>query len=514
MKQLAYKLRTPGIVALSIMLGAALSTGLLVNAPVTGAERTGHTWDTVATTVDSASPSVAAIQAISDGFAEIVDHVAPGVVFIEVEKEMKGIPAGSFGQGSPIPEEFFRRFFGPGAVPEMPRPEQAPRGPVPMGQGSGFIISRDGYVVTNHHVAADADLLRVTLADGRQYLAELVGTDPGTEIALIKIDGDNLPVVPLGDSDQLRVGEWVLAIGSPFNLKYTVTSGIVSARGRGVRIVDYADFIQTDAAINPGNSGGPLLNTRGEVIGVNTAIMSRSGGSNGIGFAIPINMVKYVVDEIRTHGTVSRGFMGVSIQQLTPELADWFDIAKGHGVLVSEVHAGSPADKAGIKRDDIIVEFNGQPVTDLGAFRSRVSITPSGSKAPITVLRNGKRLDLTVQLGTLPVPEEIAKASLPAEQEVRKETGSFGLTVQELTRDMAARLGYEQRRGVVVAEVKPGSPAARQGLKPGNLIREVNKREVRNLRDYERAIKAGDKDTVLMLVQEADGTRYVALNIT
>jgi serine protease Do len=318
----------------------------------------------------------------------------------------------------------------------------------------------------------------------------------------------------VGNSDTLRVGEWVLAIGSPFGLDMTVTSGIVSASGRGNVGIGgegfYADFIQTDAAINPGNSGGPLLNMRGEVVGVNTAILSRSGGNNGIGFSIPINMVKYVVDELREHGTVTRGFLGVGIQQVTPDLAKWFELEAGTGVIVSSVQPDSPADKAGIRQGDIILSFNGMNVTEVGSFRSRVSITPAGTKAPVVVLREGERVELTVELGTAPQSEVVARAdSSPA----TVEDGDFGLAVQNLTDDIASRLGYEDETGVVVAGVQPGSPAERAGMKPGQLIKKVNKQDIRNTRDYEEALKEGRNDTVLLLVQEEEGQRYVTLRI-
>ncbi len=510
MKQLLSKTR---LAALSLVAGAALTTGVLFNESVLGQDRQ-TTWDAVAPKVNVSNESVAAVQAISDTFAQIAQSVSPAVVFIQVEKEARGIPAGFDGQGMQIPEEFFRRFFGPN-MPNMPDMEQRgqgmPRGPVPVGQGSGFIISSDGYIVTNHHVAGDADRLRVTLSDGREFQAELIGSDPATEIALIKIDGKNLPVAPLGNSDSLRVGEWVLAIGSPFGLDMSVTSGIVSASGRGnVGIVDYADFIQTDAAINPGNSGGPLLNMRGEVVAVNTAIMSRTGGNNGIGFSIPINMVKYVVDELREHGTVSRGFLGVGIQQVTPDLAKWFNLEDGHGVLVSSIQPGSPAEKAGIQRDDIILSFNGQTLSEIGSFRSRVSITPAGTEVPLVVLRDGERVELKVTLGTLEQDEMVARAD-GSDSPIAE--GDYGLAVQNLTNDIASRLGFADESGVVIADVQPGSAAERAGLKPGQLIKEVNKQKINNTREYESALKEMKNDTVLLLVQEEDGQRYVALSV-
>jgi serine protease Do len=459
------------------------------------------------------SPAVAEVQQLSAAFTEVASSATPAVVFIEVEKNLDQSARGMRGQVPPGMEELLK-FFGPGFGPGMPQGQphpQMPEGPVPFGQGSGFIISKDGYVVTNHHVVGEADIVNVTLSDGREFEAKLIGTDPQTEIALIKIEGDDLPFIDLGNSDALNVGEWVLAIGSPFGLNHTVTSGIVSARGRGnVGIVDYADFIQTDAAINPGNSGGPLLNMDGEVIGMNTAIMSRGGGSNGIGFAIPVNMVKYVVDELRDDGQVSRGFLGVSIQQLTPQLAEWFGVNEGRGVVVADVSEDSPAAKAGLKRDDVIVELNGAPVEEIGAFRSRISTTTAGSDVKLTIVRDGERSEKTVSLGTLPTEELMAKAG----KEVSPtENQNLGLAVAAIDAALAQEYGIEGEEGVVVTKVLPGSPAARAGLKPGQLITEVNRQKVENPRAFEKALKEGKHDAALLLVQDGQYAHYVTLEV-
>lgn len=451
------------------------------------------------------------VQALSDTFAGVSEKASPAVVFIEVEKELKGSPA-SF-RGGMGPGLFRHFFFGPGMGPGMgPQGGMEPmipnQGPVPMGQGSGFIISSDGYIVTNNHVVGEADVVKVSLSDGRKFEAKIVGTDPQTEIALIKIDADGLPTLPLGDSEKVRVGEWVLAIGSPFGLSHSVTSGIVSARGRGnVGIVDYADFIQTDAAINPGNSGGPLINMNGEVIGMNTAIVSRAGGSDGVGFAIPVNMIKYIVDQLRDHGSISRGFLGISIQGLTPELAKWFGTDEQHGVLVADVAKDSPAEKAGLQRDDVILELNGKPVEELGAFRSHIATTPAGKDVELTLLRDGERINKTVEIGTLP-GEQMAMNTKPGE----KSRTELGLAVEGLTDELAQRLGYEGESGVVVSQVEPGSTAAMAGVKPGALIKEVNKKPVNNPREFQEALKHGDKNnTALLLMKEGEGSRYVAL---
>ncbi|MCP4642630.1 MAG: Do family serine endopeptidase, partial [bacterium] len=363
------------------------------------------------------------------------------------------------------------------------------------------------YIVTNNHVV-DGGSVTVRLSDGREFDGEVVGADDQTDVAVIKVDATELPTLPLGDSDALEVGEWVMAIGSPFGLDHTVTAGIVSARGRGnVQLVDYADFIQTDAAINPGNSGGPLLNIRGEVVGMNTAIFSRSGGYMGIGFAIPINMVNYVESQLRDGGSITRGFLGVVIQNLTPKLAKWFDLEDGQGVLISEVSEDSPAERAGLKAQDVVVEFDGQPVTDSGTFRSRVASTAPGEKVDAVVLRNGKRVKKTIKIGTLE-GETLAASNTPAA--VKK----LGLTVQALTDEIAARFEYEGAKGVIVTAVEPGSAAAAERIRPGALIVEVNWKPVRNEAEFKAAIGKSDPEKgVLLRVREGEHSRLVALEM-
>lgn len=453
---------------------------------------------------------LAAAKQLSDVFSAIADKASPAVVSIQVEKEMRGqalpfLRGGPGGMGGGDPFEFF---FGPGF-----RGNRAPEGddsegaPVPFGEGTGFIISPDGYIMTNHHVAGEADRMTVKLADGREFEAKRIGSDPQTEIALIKIDAEGLPTLPLGDSDKLKVGEWVLAIGSPFGLSQTVTSGIISARGRSnVGIVDYGDFIQTDAAINPGNSGGPLLNLDAEVIGMNTAIFSKTGGSLGIGFAIPVNMIKYVEKELRENGSVKRGYLGVAIQNLTPDLAEWFDAVEGKGgVLVGEVSPDSPAAKAGLKMNDVITAFDGQPVDDAGSFRSHVSTTAPGARVKMTVVRDGKELEQEIEVGQKPSDGTMV---------VSKQGGNIelGLNVQNVTDEVAQRLGFADLSGVVVTQVKPGSAAADAGLKPGVLIQEVNRNPIHNTQEFEAALKSDSEHKgVLFLVRDGEYSHYVAL---
>ncbi|MFO7975155.1 MAG: trypsin-like peptidase domain-containing protein, partial [Candidatus Hydrogenedentota bacterium] len=328
------------------------------------------------------SQAIQTLKDFGDTFADVAEDASPAVVSIQVTREISSAQMQMEDLPDIFPEDLLEFFFGPrGFGRQRPQPrERAPRGRqrrrrVPMGQGSGFIISKDGYIVTNNHVVGRVEdgTINVRLSDGREFEAELVGNDPKTDVALIKVDASDLPTLPLGDSDEMKVGEWVLAIGNPFGLTHTVTAGIVSASGRGNVGIGgegfYADFIQTDAAINPGNSGGPLINLDGEVVGMNTAIYSRTGGSMGIGFAIPINMITYVEKQLRETGTVTRGQLGVVIQPLTQELAESFGVDEGRGILIGQVMEGTAADKADLKQGDIIVEYDGQPVGDLNSFR-------------------------------------------------------------------------------------------------------------------------------------------------
>ena len=452
--------------------------------------------------------AISTLQELSDTYVRVAEDTSRAVVYIEISKNLPTPASFDRGMGD---RGFPFRFFDPRGF-RSPMP-QAPRGggmPAQVGSGSGFIISSDGFIVTNHHVAGEADALTVTLQDGRTFEAKLVGSDPQTEVAVLKIDGTDLPTVQMGNSDEVKVGEWILAVGSPFGLDHTVTSGIVSARGRSeVGIVDYADFIQTDAAINPGNSGGPLINLKGEVIGMNTAILSRSGGNNGIGFAIPANMVKHIVEDIKDDGKVVRGFLGVSIQSLTPELAEWFGVESGHGAVIAEVVKDSPADDAGLKKDDVVLRFNGQAVNDAAALRSRVATTTPDSKSTIEVLRDGKPVELSVKIGSLDSGEIVAGNTAP------NVDNRLGLRLQDLSEDVAARLGYAGEDGVVVAQVEPGSRAQMAGIEPGSVVTEVNRKPVKNVKEFKDALNDGTRNnTVLLNVQKDGHSRYVAMKLS
>ena len=444
--------------------------------------------------------NVILLRKVSEAFSEIAKKAIPAVVFIKTEKKVK-IETSPFDFFSEDP--FFKHFFGP----FFPFPRQ-PKEYKQRGLGSGFIISHNGYILTNNHVISGADRITVRLHDGREFKAKIIGTDPNTDIALLKIDADDLPVLPLGDSDKLQVGEIVMAIGNPFGLSYTLTVGVVSAKGRSnVGITDYESFIQTDAAINPGNSGGPLINIKGEAVGVNTAIFTKSGGYMGIGFAIPINMVKSIEKQLIEKGEVTRGYLGVVIQNMTPELRESFGLKKNEGVLISDVIEGSPAQKAGLKRGDVVIEFNGKKVTDVSQFRNMVALTPPGTKVRIVVIRNGKRKELKVVLGNL----KKATLALSSRTEILKK---LGFSVQNLTRELAEQFGYTGEKGVLISQVAPGSPASRAGLEPGMLIMEVNRIPVKNIKEFFKALKKSKKTgKVLLLVYDGEYTRYVLLNL-
>ncbi|MCA1901312.1 MAG: DegQ family serine endoprotease [Candidatus Hydrogenedens sp.] len=460
------------------------------------------------------NPAIESAKNLGEAFAQIAERASSAVVSISTEKEVSNFGPDMSPFDSPF-DFFFRRFFEDNDMWRQPRKRQ-PQNPdkqkksIPFGLGSGFIISEDGYIVTNHHVVNDADKINIKLKDGREFSAKKIGSDPETEVALLKIEASGLPTVKLGNSDKIKVGEWVVAIGNPFGLEHTVTAGIVSAKGRSSREigdVDYADFIQTDAAINPGNSGGPLLNLDGEVIGVNTAIYTKPmvGGYMGIGFAIPINMVQYVIDQLKNTGSVERGFLGVGIQSLDPKLGEWLGLKEMKGALVTEVQEGSPAEKAGIKKDDVIVEFNGVAVTDAPSLRNRVASTKPGTRAKVVVIRDNQRLELEVEVGKRPT-EPGEGISVTTEEGKKLE---LGISVQNLTPDLAKQFGYEGQQGVLVTSVEPDSPAQLRGIKSGDLITEVNRIQVRNVNDFEKALKQNQgKDSVLLKVKSEKDTEY------
>ena len=452
------------------------------------------------------SKDLVVAQRLSRAFSSVVEKAAPAVVFIEIEKTViRKSPSPHPFPFGPFPfdffgEDFLRRFF-----PQLPRKFKQ------RGAGSGFIVSSDGLIFTNNHVIEGADRVTVKLADGRTFKAEIVGRDPQSDVAVLRVKAKNLPTIPLGDSDKIEVGEWVIAIGNPFGLSHTVTVGVVSAKGRsGLGITDYEDFIQTDAAINPGNSGGPLLNLRGEVIGMNTAIFSRSGGYMGIGFAIPINIVKLVTEQLVKQGQVIRGWLGVVIQDLTPALAEEFGLRKAEGALVAEVVQNSPAARAGLKQGDIIVEYNGKPVKNASELRTFVGLTRPGTKVRMGVVRENRKIELEVTIGKYPEKFKVSTAA----PEFEELLGELGFKVEELTPEVAQELGYEVREGVIISAVAPGSSAAMADLHPGLLIEEVNRKPVKSLTDFYEALALSKKTgRVLLLVRDQRFRRFVVLSL-
>ncbi len=458
-----------------------------------------------AVTARAEESGIQLLSRLSDAFASVVKKVEPAVVFVQVSKTVQGGGPGGMEPFGLFNDPFFQRFFGPQFQPRQRQPRKFKQ----RGAGSGFIISPDGYIMTNNHVVGEADEINVKLADGTRYLAKVVGTDPKSDVAVIKIDADHdLPYVKLGDSEKLKVGEWVLAIGNPFGLTSTVTVGVVSAKGRShLGINDYEDFIQTDAAINPGNSGGPLINIRGEVVGMNTAIFSRSGGSMGIGFAIPVNMAKAVKEQLLKNGKVIRGWLGVIIQDIDDDLAKSFDLKKAEGVLVAEVSPDSPAAKGGLKQGDVILRFNGEPVDDVGELRNRVALTAPGTVVRFDILRDGKKKVIKVRIGEQP-------DARVASSENHKLLGKIGLVVQDLTPELAQQFGYAEGKGVLVAEVEPGSPAASVGIRPGQLIEETNRVRVHNMKEFLKALKISDRTgRVLFRIRDGEYGRYVAIRL-
>lgn len=433
-------------------------------------------------------------------FSEIVKKVKPAVVNIKATKVVKTRPSPFFRwYGDPF-EEFFRRFF-----------EGIPREHVERSLGSGFIIDEEGYILTNYHVVGAASEIKVSLESGKEYDAEVIGSDQKTDIALIKIKlKKRFPVIKMGNSDELEIGDWVIAIGNPFGLGHTVTAGIVSAKERVLGTGPYDAYIQTDAPINPGNSGGPLINTKGEVVGINAIIYSPTGipQNIGIGFAIPINLAKSLLEQLKK-GKVVRGWLGVYIQAVTEDIAEGFGMKEPKGALVSEVIKGSPAEEAGIKRGDVIVTFDGKEVRNSHDLPAMVASTEVGKVVDVKVLRDGKPLTIKVNIGKMPEEGEVLARG---EEEFVEE--KVGLRVQNITREMAESLGLNEPYGVIVSEVMPNSPAESAGFQRGDVILEVNKNIVRNVDEFKTQIQKGlQKKILLFLVKRERATIYIALKL-
>ena len=486
--------------SVSVLAGiAALSAGLIWSyTPLSQS----HASNPSPIAEDRSAPVTGGLPAA--GFADVAKAVTPAVVNIttsgaeEVSDQTR--PRGKM-------EDFFGSPFGPRRFGPPMEPRERRGG----GQGSGVIVTQDGYVLTNNHVIAGAKTVTVTLPDKREFKGRIVGSDPKSDIAVVKIDGTQLPTIPWGDSSRLQVGEYVLAVGNPFGLNSTVTLGIVSALGRGhMGITQYEDFIQTDAAINPGNSGGALVNTKGELIGINTAIFSQTGGYQGVGFAVSTGMSKPIYESLVKTGKVVRGFLGIGIQDLNHDLAKSFGVKGSNGAVVTDVKEEGPADKAGIKQGDVILSFQGAPIEDSVTLQRAVTRSAVGSKVTVKVMRDGQEKDLSVTIAELPDNPQIAKAEAgPSDQPLA------GLAVQELDRETAQELGLKGKiQGVVVTTVDPESDAERAGLMPGDVIREINRNPVTSMKDFDRAasnLKKGQ--TVLVLINRRGASLYLSAKI-
>lgn len=446
------------------------------------------------------------------GYSPIVKKVAPAVVKVYVSSTIR--PA-AYNGGNPQMDELFRHFFGspfgPGGQGRMPMQPPVQR---QQGIGSGVITTKDGYILTNNHVVDGADEVRVALQDGREFKAKVVGRDPKTDVAVIKVDAKNLPTIPMADSDKVEVGDVALAVGNPFGIGQTVTTGIVSATGRAGGIgLDYEDFIQTDAAINPGNSGGALVDSEGRLIGINTAILSRTGGNQGIGFAIPSNLARDVMQSIVEHGEVTRGYLGVAIQDVTPALAEEFGLKDHTGAIISDVTPDSPAASAGLKSGDVVTEFNGKKITDSRRLKLDVGRAAPGDKVELKVLRGGDTKTLQVTVREMPGTPKMAKNDSNGESE---DTGVLnGVAVADINAQLRGSMSLPNNlKGAVVSEVKPDSAAANAGLREGDVIQEINRKPVRSADDAIQLTQKTDKKRTLLKVWREGNSRYVVVDET
>lgn len=443
----------------------------------------------------SEANEIETLKKTSRAFSSAAKKATPAVVYIESQvtrNDYNNNPWNMFN------DEFFNRFFG------MPQPPQRGQRPAEVIRGSGFFVSYDGYILTNNHVVENAEQITVTMMGGKKMTAQVVGTDPRTDLAVIKIDGKNFPYLDLGNSDDLEVGDWVIAIGNPFGLDATVTVGVVSALGRNqLKLTEFENWIQTDAAINPGNSGGPLLNIDAQVIGINTAIVSASGGYMGIGFAIPSNMAKKIMDQLIQNGSVSRGFLGITMQSIDEALAESFNLSDTQGTVITDVIKGSPADKAGLQQGDVLTQYNGKMIENPGAFRNEVALMPPGTMMQLTFIRDGKEQMTTVTLGTN--TDQKATAS--------EISSKLGFEVSELTPELAQRLGYmSNEQGIVVTKVMPGSLAEQAGVRAGNLIVSAGRQQITSIDDFMKVVKASYPNKMIrLLVRQGQSYRYVVL---
>jgi Do/DeqQ family serine protease len=484
--------------------GSIFSALALAAAVTTGAVWQGKAADATATAAQSVTTTAPARIATGgrDSYADVVKVVTPAVVTIRVEGRARVSPT-QFQD-----DELLRRFFGD----QFGNPSRRGQAPHTRGLGSGVVVSNDGYLLTNHHVIDNATDIRVEFADGRTFTAKLVGSDQASDLALLKIEAANLRPLMLGDSDAVQVGDIVLAVGNPLGIGQTVTSGIVSAKGRSTGVGDgsYEDFLQTDAPINQGNSGGALVNTKGELIGINSQILSVSEGNIGIGFAIPANMARHVMDELRTEGRVRRAQLGVTVQPVTSDMAASLGLSDARGAIVSSIESGSAAERAGVKRGDVIVSFNGQPVTDYNALRNRVADAKPGSNAAVGIMRDGSEKTLTVKLDEASANRSARNSSGHAPESA--DQTALGVAVEPLTPEIAARARLPRSlNGLLVENVDPDGRAADAGIQAGDVIVEANRKAVTSVDDLRTAVRSATDKPLLLLVHRQGRELFVTV---
>lgn len=500
----AFEIRRPTaamLAAVVLAVGVVFGVGVTAWAghPAFGAQKTAPIFGTVANGQPAAEVSASGM-----GYASILKPALSAVVNISSSRIVK-TPGGGAPFGPFFNDPFFRQFFGD----QFFHGNQMPREQREQSLGSGVIVGPDGYILTNNHVIEGATEIKVFLPDKREFKGKVVGSDPKTDVAVVRIEAKNLSPLAIGDSSKIQVGDLAFAIGDPFGVGETATMGIVSATGRnGLDIEDYEDFIQTDAAINPGNSGGALVNARGELIGINTAIITGgSGGNQGVGFAIPINMARLVMDQLIKTGKIVRGYLGVVIQEVTPELAIGFNAPPGKGALISDVTAGGPADKAGLQKGDVIEELNGQTVTGVNELRLQIASMAPGIIGHLTILRDGKERNVSVTLGELP-----GKPGQNGPSSVGEDSLMHGVQVDTLTPSVAQGLGVNPTtKGVVVTNVAPGTPASDAGLQRNDVIEEINRHPVASVTEYERVSRQAGKQTLVLLVNRGGQTSFVVV---